>query len=597
MMHPNSMKLLFTTLFIHLSIISHACLIVVLRDRERMLVGNHEDWYEDDTAIRFIPGQEGQYASIVFTFQNEGWAQGGMNEHGLFFDGVRTPYDEVEFGDKKPYAEYIWQKVLDKCKNVEEAVAFINHYALPELEETHIILADASGNTALVGVKNGKPFIHQTNQNLIQTNFNPWHPELDTQGECPRYATAQNIIKADASASEEVVLNILKNTHQDSLSVYSNIYDLKARKITIIDKLKFDERITISFDDMRNADCMIPLDQFVKNKKTLCSSNKLINNKLIIKGQTLSLADSSPIPFVNIGIENLNQGTLSDPDGSFEILLDTRFVHDTLTFSSIGYERRYIPIMDLISGDAEIITMNEEALLLDEIVINEKQKFKKDRIGYMGGDDGILPWDTLQGGGVVAMLVESPGSGFFVDKFQFRLMYNSKDTIRFRMHFYAYDSVKDQPGEELLRKEVILEKVDQEFGWVRFDLRDREIFIPGTHVFVGLEWIDDRATRKKLRQSLEDWGQWRYDQFMAGNENVKKIDAVDPTGKPYSYYKYYGNMMKWEGWKLMPPFTGLMVETGKTPETAQLRTFERRTSMGTWVEKDMTLNAVLAIRY
>ena len=569
-----------------------ACLIVVLNDGERVLVGNHEDWFNNDTAIRFIPAQQGQYASIVFTFENEGWVQGGMNEHGLFFDAVQTPYDEVDFGDKAPFTSYIWQKVLDKCKSVDEALAFIADYSLPELETSHIVLADASGNTALVGVKNGQPFIYQTKNNLVQTNFNPWHPELDPQGACPRYATAQSILHADSTANESVMLKILKNTHQDSLSVYSNIYDLKARTITVIDKLRFDERVTVSFDDMRATDCIVPLSKFIENADFPCS-----NKRMIIKGKTISWADQQPIPFVNIGIEGGNQGTLSDPDGTFEIMLDRQHLDDTLTFSSIGYGRLKKPIKDFIVKDAQPVIMEEEAMLLDEIVISRKNNFKKTRIGHMGGDDGMLPFDTLQGGAAVALLVESPKTGFFVDKLQFRLMYNSKDTLRFRLHFYAYDSIKDQPGEELLRKEVMLEKADQRFGWVRFDMKDKDIYIPHKKVFLGLEWIDNRETRKQLLKSLSDWNQWRVDQYLAGNEKVKKVEAVNTDGVPYTYYKYYGNMMNWEGWNAMPPFTGLMIETGKTDKTTHLRTFERKTSLGTWVEKDATLNAVLAIRY
>jgi hypothetical protein len=57
----------------------------------KVIVGNHEDWFDQDSALRIIPAENGEYGSVIFTFESEGWAQGGMNSEGLFFDGAQTP--------------------------------------------------------------------------------------------------------------------------------------------------------------------------------------------------------------------------------------------------------------------------------------------------------------------------------------------------------------------------------------------------------------------------------------------------------------------------------------------------------------------------
>jgi hypothetical protein len=56
-------------------------------------------------------------------------------------------------------------------------------------------------------------------------------------------------------------------------------------------------------------------------------------------------------------------------------------------------------------------------------------------------------------------------------------------------------------------------------------------------------------------------------------------------------------MMDWPGFRLLPPFTGLMIETGKRAETKNLIMFERKTSFGEWAVVPSTLNAVLTIKY
>ncbi len=63
------------------------------------------------------------------------------------------------------------------------------------------------------------------------------------------------------------------------------------------------------------------------------------------------------------------------------------------------------------------------------------------------------------------------------------------------------------------------------------------------------------------------------------------------------YYKYHGNMMNWPGFHELPPWTSLMVQSGKNERTKALKTFERKTSFGEWKEKDSTLNAVVQISY
>ena len=86
------------------------------------------------------------------------------------------------------------------------------------------------------------------------------------------------------------------------------------------------------------------------------------------------------------------------------------------------------------------------------------------------------------------------------------------------------------------------------------------------------------------------------EQFETGNKNVEYI-AAGRNGNNSPSYKYHGNMMNWPGFKSLPPFTGLMVQTGKDEKTISLKTFERKTSFGTWAEIRSTLNAVVTIKY
>ncbi len=572
---------------------TNACFILCLNDDNTFLVGNHEDWFAKDAAIRIIPPSQHAYGSVVFTFMTEGWAQGGMNEKGLFFDGAFTPFQEIEFdSQREKHPGYVWQAMLNECATVAEALTFLARYTLPDLEEAHIVLADAKGNAVTLGVNNGAIAIkHREGNYLLQTNFNPWQPELSDEATCPRYETAKALLQSPMANGREMLLNTLKATHQDTLTVYSNIYDLSNRTITTYVQRQFNRPLTVRLPEVfQYGSCTLPLAEITNLSESLATCSQLATH-FTLKGSLRDADTGDPIPYANIGILDKNRGTLSEPDGTFELVLPQTLRKDTLRISCIGYAPLAIPIQAWQNGT---FALQPDSKVLEEVRIEAKRSTKVARLGWMSGRDGIVPFDTLQGGAVAALLLELPASPVWVQKIQFRLLYNSKDTLRFRLHFFTYDSLNDCPGEELLHKEIVLE-AQKRFGWVRIDLEEWNISLLHRKLFVGFEWMDTQSTRMQLLKGLSDWQRWKAKQFAKGNA---KVELLNPEAPPSQRrFKYHGNMMNWPGFDELPPWTGLMIETGKHEKTAGLRTFQRKTSFGKWEELDATLNAVLVVRY
>lgn len=583
-----------TVFYFILSLISWnscACYILFLKDGSEVLVGNHEDWFAKDSAIKINMPTENRYGSAIFTFQNEGWAQGGMNEYGLFFDAAYTPFIDVHFDDPlSPLTGYLWQTVLDKCKNVEEALRYIRKFSIPELSEAHIMLADASGEAVIVGVKEGKmAFQHVNGSSLLQTNFNHWHPELSEEPTCWRYEKTKKELSENPRVDIAHMKSILTQTHQDSLTVYSNIYDLKNRIIRTYNKRHFNNPLEISLPEIfKVGNCMVLLDDWETNPQAWTACTKTNQSQIIRTGRVIDSETRKPLPYVNIGILNRNIGTLSDPDGSFELIVPRELYNEQIAFSAIGFDSQQFLISSLENN--QLVQMHANSTLLKPVTISAGKRFKQQRLGWMGGKDGVLPLDTARGGATVALLLAAQKAPLLVDKIQVRLMYNSKDSLAFRLHFYSWDSIHNQPGIELLNKEIILTE-NKRYGWLRFDLKKYEIVITEKEFLVGFEWIDERAERTAMIKGLKDWQIWKQEQYLAGNPRVEVISNQEKG----SSYEYHGNMMDWPGFKDLPPFTGLMIETGKTQRTEALRTFERKTSFGQWTELNATLNAVVTV--
>lgn len=320
------------------------------------------------------------------------------------------------------------------------------------------------------------------------------------------------------------------------------------------------------------------------------SSAKL--NSITLSGKVVESGTGKPIPYCNIGLFEKNIGTLSDPDGSFELTIPNSNENDSVIFSSIGYEYKKLSVAQLRAQSPITVELKPSNTVLREITVAvKKSRNKKARLGWMGGKDGVLPFDTIQGGGAIALLVKAPSVPFLLEKLQVRLMYNSKDTCKLRLHFYAFDTLRQVPTNELLMREIIL-KETKRFGWLRFDLSAYNINLDEKYFCVAFEWIENRQTRKSMLEGLQDWEKWKKAQFDMGNKNAEKI-----INSGHASYKYHGNMMNWPGFKKLPPFTGLMVKTGKDKDNINLKTFERKTSFGQWNEIQSTLNAVVTISY
>ena len=224
------------------------CLILFITDGRSVLVANHEDWFANDAEVTFIPASGKRYGMMYFDFSSEKTAQGGMNTAGLFFDGTRTPFAPYDANKSKADCKcYIWKKILEECANVDEAVSYVEKYKIPEIEDIHILFADKKGNSAVVGIYGGKLQVHKRTHNYqLLTNFNLSEPSYGNDSACARFAIAENALHIDSSAALHNLEKILRQTHQEELTVYSNIYNLTAGEVYVYNKADFTRKIKLN---------------------------------------------------------------------------------------------------------------------------------------------------------------------------------------------------------------------------------------------------------------------------------------------------------------------------------------------------------------
>ncbi|MDX2444555.1 MAG: carcinine hydrolase/isopenicillin-N N-acyltransferase family protein [Bacteroidales bacterium] len=136
----------------------------------KIYVANNEDyWYDVKSYIQIIPGSKNKLARLWYGWDD--FAQGGVNEAGLFFDGAATPEQNIPEGYNDPNGRNVGDEILAHCSNVEEAIAYLEKEKIAA-SKGHIMFGDSAGNAAVLEWINGeKKLVKLENNVLIATNY------------------------------------------------------------------------------------------------------------------------------------------------------------------------------------------------------------------------------------------------------------------------------------------------------------------------------------------------------------------------------------------------------------------------------------------
>jgi len=243
-------------LFTCFSIKTFSCTIFTASSNSIVLAGNNEDMCTTNTEIHLIPGSNDKYGRIFWGFIGDENYQGGMNEYGLFFDGAGTQKVNMSKSELPEFeGRYIMETILEKCKTVEEAITFLKKYSHPSLQYAHELIADATGDAAIIEWGNNKlNFIRKGDKKyLIATNFNISESK-NIHNECKRYNIVESILSTEEPSlkSFEKALSL---THQEGNygTMYSQIADLKNKKIYLYNFHDFSNRYEIDLANYLNS--------------------------------------------------------------------------------------------------------------------------------------------------------------------------------------------------------------------------------------------------------------------------------------------------------------------------------------------------------
>lgn len=148
-----------------------SCSVLYFMDEAtgNIYVANHEDyWYDVNAFIQIEPSSKNELARLWYGWDK--FAQGGINEAGLFFDGAVTPDQEIDEAFQNPNSN-LGDDILKSCTNVKEALALLDKRNIG-LKNAHMMFGDSSGNAVVIEwIGEHKIITPIENNHLSMTNF------------------------------------------------------------------------------------------------------------------------------------------------------------------------------------------------------------------------------------------------------------------------------------------------------------------------------------------------------------------------------------------------------------------------------------------
>lgn len=220
----------------------------------------------------------------------------------------------------------------------------------------------------------------------------------------------------------------------------------------------------------------------------------------IIKGQVVDGDTGQALAFCNIGWINLNKGTVSSQNGSFNLEVLTEYEDAVLRVSKMGYQKEDIAWSTIqqkcyLGECVLVVELYQKALDLPEFTIESKttssskvwgKPMRKSIFGLAFNPKDRKPEENL--GREIGMMIDSKKRRVRLNDLKMSLSTMQFENATFRLNLYK----KTNAGHwelHILPKEIIFHLNQKNIKDFTFDLSDFNIIIQGEYL-IGIEWLD-----------------------------------------------------------------------------------------------------------
>ena len=257
---------------------AEACSVLYYKDlaTNKIYAVNAEDYFLDvDAYIQIEPKTRKKFARLWYGWNS--FAQGGINEEGLFFDAAITPEQEKIKGYGNP-KNNLGDKILAYASTVEEALGVLEKEKIV-LNKSHMLFGDRNGQAVIVEWVGGERKLHWIEDNkLVMTNFLLSEPEAGNYPDF-RYNSIIDRINELELSGQEINLNKIGNTFGLAVqparedenkrlggTVYTSFINITENKFVLSYRFSNQDVIILDLNE-----------EFLKSKRQTINFEKLFN--------------------------------------------------------------------------------------------------------------------------------------------------------------------------------------------------------------------------------------------------------------------------------------------------------------------------------
>jgi hypothetical protein len=223
------------------------CTVFYGFDGQTALGGNNEDFNNPLTLAWFIPATPGHFGRVYFGYDDY-LPQGGVNDQGVFFDGLALAYKAMPATSARlhfPGGDLaLTDEILARSANAQDVIDIAGRWNRAAGEYAQNLYGDRFGDSVII---DGDTVLRKQGTYQLATNFrlvdnpNPPYPE-------ERYGLVSGMLSRADHFSVDLFRQALAAAHAegDYPTLYSQVYELKTGIIHLYQYHDFEHEVVIN---------------------------------------------------------------------------------------------------------------------------------------------------------------------------------------------------------------------------------------------------------------------------------------------------------------------------------------------------------------
>ena len=223
------------------------CTVFYGFDGQTALGANNEDFMDPFTQVWFIPASPGHFGRVYFGFDDY-LPQGGLNDQGVFFDGLALAYKAMPETSGRPHFPggdlALVDEILSRSANVQDVLDITGQWNRMGGEYAQFLYGDRFGDSVIL---DGDTILRKQGSFQLATNFrlvenpDPPYPE-------ERYGRVSDMLANADTYTVELFRDALDVAHAegDYPTIYSQVYELNTGIIHLYQYHDFEHEVVLN---------------------------------------------------------------------------------------------------------------------------------------------------------------------------------------------------------------------------------------------------------------------------------------------------------------------------------------------------------------